>query len=170
MYSSIGRKSKQSLGAVGAGGLDKKQGACLALLHTKQAFSLPTQELGARKAFTVYVTLQPTIAQMQGVCEKKNRQLKPKGRMLLLPSCICGWCPCLLRWGASDCLFALGPPPHTYPPTFSWAHDPHLDRWFTDSLPMASFSCSRGMVGALGAAVVKRQLKDSDTQVTHTYQ
>lgn len=98
-------------------------------IHMKQAFSLPAHELGAWKAFTVHAILQPTLAQMLDVCETKSRQLKPKGRMLLLPSCICGWCPsCLLRRGASDCLFASVLPPHTYPPTFSRAHDPHLDR------------------------------------------
>lgn len=160
MYSSIGRKSKQSPGAAGAGGLDKKQGACLALLHTKQAFSLATHELGAWKAFTVYVTIQPTIAKMQDARKKKNRQLKPKERMLLLPSVLVCFDEGPLTASSLQCR------PHTHLPTFSWAHDPHLDRWFMDSLPTASFSCSirsRGMLRALGTAADKRQLKDSDT-------
>lgn len=155
-----GGNSSRDPGLQELASLDKKQGACLALLHKKQAFSLAIHELGAWRAFTVYVTLQPTIAKMQDACEKKNRQLKSKERMLSLPSVLVCFDEGPLTASSLQCR------PHTFPPTFSWAHDPHLDRWFMDSLPMASFSCStrsRGMLRALGTAADKRQLKDSDT-------
>lgn len=165
MYSSIGRKSKQSPGAAGAGGLDKKQGACLALLHTKQAFSLATHELGVWKAFTVCVTLQPTIAKMQDACERKTDNWSHRKECFRFRvASVVGVLVCFnegpLTASSLQCR------PHTFPPTFSWAHDPHLDHWFMDSLPMASFSCSirsRGMLRALGVAADKGQLKDSDT-------
>lgn len=137
MYSSIGRKPKQCLRAAGVGGLDKKKGNYLAFVHTKQAFSLSANELGAWKVFVVCVTLEPINAQMWGVCEKKNRQLKPKERLLLFLSYACGWCPCLLWWRAAEDCFASVLPTYTYPPTlFHKDHDPHLGRSFMNS-PMA---------------------------------
>lgn len=60
----LGGKRKQSLRAAGVGGLDKKKGNYLVFVHTKQAFSLSTNELGAGEAFTVDGTLEPIIAQM----------------------------------------------------------------------------------------------------------